>query len=233
MPSSTTTTTTAIWTSTTLTSSQIISILENGYPDLTTTTFSLTHSIYRSTSKPSSQPATAHLQILSLSSQPKRTFLCTSTSAPDMDKVAVVAIPTASDPDFRRLLRDKLGTLWQAMKAGEMRATGSEIEIGVFRVVVVDLVRDRGLTGGGVEHRGALISISVNDEGGFNEESSAATAGDKTLVQEFCSEIGISQSGSEVWGNRSTMQGEVELWCSVLRQHAAGSANTRPPATAQ
>jgi len=143
--------------------------------------------------------------------------------------VVVVAISTDSDTEFRRLLRDKFGTLWQVTKAGEMRTTGSELELGVFRLVVVDLVRDRGLTSGGIEHKGALIGISVIDEGRSGEDSDATSAGNKALIQEFCAEIGLSQTGSEVWGDCHTAQKEVELWCSVLRQHVAGSSNARPP----
>lgn len=109
-----------------------------------------------------------------------------------------------------------------------MRATGSELEIGVFRLVVVDLTRDRGVASGGVEHKGGLIGISVIDEGGSGQDSNAGTVGNENLIKEFCAEIGLSQSGSEVWGDCSTVQKEVELWCSVLRQHVVGNSNTRP-----
>lgn len=107
-----------------------------------------------------------------------------------------------------------------------MGATGSELEIGVFRVVVADVVRERGVASGGVEQRGALISISVIGEGNFDEVSTTITTSNKTLIQDFCAEIGLSQDGGEAWGDCSTIQSEVELWCSVLRQHVVGSSVT-------
>jgi len=218
-------TTTTIFSSTTLNSAQLISILETSDPTLTSTAFTLHHSIYRSTPTPAPQPATSQLQILQLSSRPNLSFLNTSTSLPDVDKVAVVAIPTDSDGDFRRLLREKFGPLWQGVKAGEMRATGSSLVIGMFQVVAADLMRDRGLYSGGAEYRGTLISVSVIDE-------EIATASHRSLIQEFCAEIGLDLSGDgdgEVWGDFATMQSEVELWCSVLRQHVSGTTTGRPP----
>lgn len=221
-------TTTAIFPLTTHTSSQAISALQTGYPNLTTTNFSLNHSIYRSTTT-----NTNHLQVLQLSNDSKHTYLCTSTAAPDVDKVAVVAIPTDSDADFRRLLRDKFGVLWQPMKAGDLRATGSELEIGVFRVVVVDVVRERGVAGANVEHRGTSMSISLLDEEASGEEVTAASTGDRALILDFCAEIGLRQDTGEVWGDCKTAKDEAELWCLALRQNMSSTVTGRPQPAVQ
>lgn len=212
---------TAVFTLESVDITSILNQLQLVYPGLETVSSSwkITHSMYRSASTPSGQLSNSHLQIVQLSQYASRTFLCTSTATPDQDKTAVVAISTdPGETDFRRLLREKMGSLWQVSKQGEMRAQGKEVEIEGFRIVMADLERDRGVTG--TETLGMLFSVS--------KQSNPDNAGDgRGLVEELCNIIGLNTGDIDVWGDRSTPEQEASLWCAALRQFAANTT-TRP-----
>lgn len=204
--------TTAVFTLESADITDILNQFQLVYPGLETlsSSWKITHSMYRAASTPSTQPSSSHLQILHLSQYHDRTFLCTSTAIPDQDKAAIVAISTdPGETDFRRLLREKMGSLWQVSKQGEMRAQGKEVEVGGFEIVVADLERDRGVTG--VERLGMLLSVS--------KQSDAEGSGvERESVEEFCDNMGLKAGDIDVWGDRSTPEHEASLWCAVLRQ---------------
>jgi len=204
--------------------------LKLAYPDLTTISqkWSISHSLYRPASSTSSQPNSGSLQILQLSSRPRQTFLCTTTSVPDQDKSAVVSIQTdPGEADFRRLLRDKFGPLWQHVRGAEMRVTGTEMEVGMFRVIVADISRDRGVAGSGAESRGVMFSASLlGDSAG--EQTADEQAGERELIEDFCSNLGIPTELDKTWGSRGIGKEEVQFFSSFLRQQLPSSAGGRP-----
>jgi hypothetical protein len=219
MSSKTKSMTTAVYTFESEDITAIIDRLQVVYPDLETisSSWKITHSLYRSASIPSAQPSSSHLRILQLSQHARRTFLCTSIAAPDQDKTAVVAISTdPGEADFRRLLREKMGALWQVSRQGELRAQGQEVEVGQFRIVVANLEREKGVASAGTERLGTLFSVSrlseADDDAGNERE----------LVEAFCSDLGLT-GNIDAWGDRSTPEREASLWSAVLRRHAIGT----------
>jgi len=204
--------------------------LKLAYPDLTTISqkWSISHSLFRPASSTSSQPSSGSLQILQLSSHPKQTFLCTTTSVPDQDKTAVVAIQTdPGEGDFRRLLRDKFGPLWQHVRGAEMRVTGTEMEVGMFRVIVADISRHRGVAGSGAENRGVMFSASLLSDGA-GEQTTDEQVGERELIEDFCSNLGIPTVLDKIWGSRGIWKEEVQFFSSFLRQQLPSSAGGRP-----
>jgi len=204
--------------------------LKLAYPDLTTISqkWSISHSLFRPASSTSSQPSSGSLQILQLSSHPKQTFLCTTTSVPDQDKTAVVAVQTdPGEGDFRRLLRDKFGPLWQHVRGAEMRVTGTEMEVGMFRVIVADISRHRGVAGSGAENRGVMFSASLLSDGA-GEQTTDEQVGERELIEDFCSNLGIPTVLDKIWGSRGIWKEEVQFFSSFLRQQLPSSAGGRP-----
>jgi len=204
--------------------------LKLAYPDLTITSqkWTITHSLFRPASSPPSQPSSGSLQILQFSGHAKQTFLRTTTAVLDQDKTAVVTIQTdPGEADFRRLLRDKFGPLWQHVRGAEMRVTGTEVEIGMFRVIVADVSRERGVAGSGVESRGVMLSISL-----LGEDAGERTADEQVecreLIEDFCNNLGLSTEIDKVWGDRGTWKEEVHFFSSFLRQQLPSSAGGRP-----
>jgi len=191
------------------------------------------HSMYRSHPSNPSELTSGSLQVLQLSTHPKQTFLCTTTAMPDQDKTAVVAIRTdPGEADFRRLVRDKLGPLWQLVRGAEMRVTGTEMEVGMFRLTVADVSRDRGIIGAPVDHRGVMFSVSLLGEG-VEESTADEQEQERKLVEECCENLGLSISVDTVWGNRRNWKDEVHFWSSFLRQQLHDSAGGRPRAGEQ
>lgn len=228
MPSSIT----AIFTTTGADSAQIISKLRNESPDISTvsSSWSLTHSLHRSTSTPSSQPnAAARLQSLQLSHHPSTTFSCgTTIDADHSNKTTTIAVPRdkENDADFRRLLQDKFGLMWQWSKQGEMRASGAQLKLPLFLITVADLSRDRGAASGGMESRGTLVAVSLL---GDNHSEPGRFAEARSLIGNICEDLGLHISTAAAWGDCGTWQGETELWCQVLWQHATTAARPTKP----
>lgn len=222
-------TTTAAFTIPDTTAASLSAQLKLAYPDLTTTSpkWTVTHSMYRPASSTPSQPSSGSLQLLQLSSYPKQTFLCTTTAVPDQDKSAVVAIQTdPGEADFRRLLRDKFGPLWQHVRGAEMRVTGTEMEVGMFRVIAADISRDRGVAGSGVESRGVMLSVTLLGEG-VEEQTADEQEQGRELVEDFCNNLDLPAEIDKVWGSRAVWKDEVNFLSSFLRQQLPSSAGGR------
>lgn len=215
--------------------SRMTTRITTAFPEASTTSqsaWSLTQSLYRATPDPSNpQASSSFLHILQLSSHPGRTFLCTVAPGNDGPEIShAIAIPReTTSSGFKNLLNSKFGPLWQPLRQGELRvASGATWDVGLFRVRVGELVRERSAGTGGPEAKGAIVAVNLGSEylaGGLGGDSEQ----EKTLIEEFCEDVGFLGparglgGAGETWGDCGAWQGEVALWCEVMRKQLAAT----------
>ena len=129
--------------------------------------------------------------------------------------------------------------MWQLVRQGEVYVSGgTSWDVGIFRVRIGELVRDRG-AGNGLEKRASVLAVGLlavedadGDEDGMVDGGADRPEGEFLTV--FARSLGligdVHSVGCLTSANGSSREPskEVALWCQVLKTLALSGAAPRP-----